>query len=84
MFSLARRLDGVSESATLKLNALVQAMKARGEDVVLAFDSDAQDGKRGRCAIVDDGGGAEYGGGCSGGSHANDRAMSSDMQGSTL
>jgi aspartate aminotransferase len=32
-FSPARKLDGVSESATLKLNALVQAMKARGEDV---------------------------------------------------
>lgn len=31
---LARRLDGVSESATLKLNATVQAMKAQGIDVV--------------------------------------------------
>lgn len=31
---LSRRLDGVSESATLKLNATVQAMKARGEDVI--------------------------------------------------
>lgn len=31
---LARRLDGVSESATLKLNAAVQAMKAKGIDVV--------------------------------------------------
>ena len=31
---LARRLDGVSESATLKLNATVQAMKAKGIDVV--------------------------------------------------
>lgn len=31
---LSRRLDGVSESATLKLNAAVQAMKSRGEDVV--------------------------------------------------
>ncbi len=31
---IARRLDGVSESATLKLNAAVQAMKAKGEDVV--------------------------------------------------
>lgn len=31
---IARRLDGVSESATLKLNAAVQAMKAAGEDVV--------------------------------------------------
>lgn len=31
---LSRRLDGVSESATLKLNALVQAMKAKGVDVV--------------------------------------------------
>lgn len=31
---IARRLDGVSESATLKLNALVQAMRARGEDIV--------------------------------------------------
>jgi aspartate aminotransferase len=31
---IAKRLNGVSESATLKLNALVQAMKARGEDIV--------------------------------------------------
>ncbi len=31
---ISRRLNGVSESATLKLNALVQAMRARGEDVV--------------------------------------------------
>ncbi len=31
---LAWRLLGVSESATLKLNAQVQAMRARGEDVV--------------------------------------------------
>ena len=31
---LARRLDGVSESATLKLNAAVQAMRAQGIDVV--------------------------------------------------
>ena len=30
----ARRLDGVSESATLKLNATVQAMKAQGLNVV--------------------------------------------------
>lgn len=34
MFQLARRLDGVSESATLKLNALVGQMKAQGVDVV--------------------------------------------------
>ena len=32
--SLARRLEGVSESATLKLNAMVQQMKAQGIDVV--------------------------------------------------
>lgn len=31
---LAKRLNGVSESATLKLNAAVQAMKAKGEDIV--------------------------------------------------
>lgn len=31
---LAKRMKGVSESATLKLNAQVQAMRARGEDVV--------------------------------------------------
>ena len=31
---LSRRLDGVSESATLKLNAAVQAMKAQGVDVI--------------------------------------------------
>jgi aspartate aminotransferase len=31
---LSRRLDGVSESATLKLNALVNQMKAQGVDVV--------------------------------------------------
>ncbi len=31
---LARRLDGVTESATLKLNSTVQAMKAQGIDVV--------------------------------------------------
>jgi aspartate aminotransferase len=31
---LASRLDGVSESATLKLNATVQAMKAQGVDVM--------------------------------------------------
>jgi len=33
-FVMAKRLNGVSESATLKLNALVQAMRARGEDIV--------------------------------------------------
>src|SRR4051812_48699873 len=33
-FRLSRRLDGVSESATLKLNALVNQMKAQGLDVV--------------------------------------------------
>ncbi len=32
--SLARRLDGVSESATLKLNSTIQAMKAKGIDVI--------------------------------------------------
>src|SRR6476620_2839977 len=31
---LAKRLDGVSESATLKLNATVQAMKAQGVDII--------------------------------------------------
>lgn len=31
---LARRLEGVSESATLKLNATVQALKSQGVDVV--------------------------------------------------
>ncbi len=31
---IAKRLDGVTESATLKLNALVQSMRARGEDIV--------------------------------------------------
>jgi aspartate aminotransferase len=31
---IARRLDGVSESATLKLNAMVQQMKAQGVDVI--------------------------------------------------
>jgi aspartate aminotransferase len=31
---LAARLSGVSESATLRLNALVQQMKANGEDVI--------------------------------------------------
>ncbi len=31
---LASRLDGVSESATLKLNAMVQTLKAQGQDVV--------------------------------------------------
>ncbi len=31
---ISSRLDGIHESATLKLNALVQAMKARGEDVI--------------------------------------------------
>src|SRR5690242_4720117 len=31
---LAKRLEGVSESATLKLNALVQSMKSQGIDVV--------------------------------------------------
>src|ERR1700733_5528819 len=31
---ISSRLDGVSESATLKLNAMVQAMKAQGIDVV--------------------------------------------------
>lgn len=33
-FKLSRRLDGVSESATLKLNALVNQMKAQGLDVI--------------------------------------------------
>ena len=31
---ISRRLDGVSESATLKLNATVQQMKAQGVDVI--------------------------------------------------
>ncbi len=31
---LSKRLDGVSESATLRLNAAVQALKAKGVDVV--------------------------------------------------
>jgi aspartate aminotransferase len=31
---LAQRLQGVTESATLKLNAMVQELRARGEDVV--------------------------------------------------
>ncbi|MGK5087412.1 pyridoxal phosphate-dependent aminotransferase [Bdellovibrionota bacterium FG-2] len=31
---ISSRLDGIHESATLRLNALVQAMKARGEDVI--------------------------------------------------
>src|SRR6476659_7330783 len=31
---ISRRLDGVSESATLKLNSTVQAMKAQGVDVI--------------------------------------------------
>jgi aspartate aminotransferase len=33
-FKLASRLDGVSESATLKLNAMVQAMRAQKIDVI--------------------------------------------------
>lgn len=33
-FQFARRLEGVSESATLKLNATVQSLKAKGVDVV--------------------------------------------------
>jgi aspartate aminotransferase len=33
-FQAARRLDNVSESATLKLNALVQQFKAQGKDVI--------------------------------------------------
>ena len=32
--TLAKRMNGVSESATLRLNALVQQMKASGEDIV--------------------------------------------------
>src|SRR4051812_49065729 len=34
MTSLSKRLEGVSESATLKLNATVQAMKSKGIDVI--------------------------------------------------
>jgi aspartate aminotransferase len=34
MNTIAHRLEGVSESATLKLNAMVQTMKAQGVDVV--------------------------------------------------
>ena len=33
-FRPARRMDGVSESATLRLNALVQKLRAQGEDIV--------------------------------------------------
>ena len=33
-FSFAQRLEGVSESATLKLNATVQQLKAQGVDIV--------------------------------------------------
>jgi aspartate aminotransferase len=31
---LAARMDGVSESATLRLNALVQSLKAQGQDII--------------------------------------------------
>lgn len=34
MSPISKRLDGVSESATLKLNSMVQAMRASGVDVV--------------------------------------------------
>src|SRR4051812_4144905 len=54
---LARRLEGISESATLKLNATVQAMKERGVDVVnlTAGEPDApvpQAGKDAMCEAV--------------------------------
>ena len=34
VFRAARRMEGVSESATLRLNALVQKLRAQGEDIV--------------------------------------------------
>jgi len=34
VFRPARRMEGVSESATLKLNAMVQKLRAQGEDIV--------------------------------------------------
>lgn len=52
---LAKRLDGVSESATLKLNALVQQMKAQGVDVVnfTAGEPDFNVPEAGKQAVID-------------------------------
>lgn len=52
---LARRLEGVSESATLRLNAAVQAMKAQGVDVVnlTAGEPDFNPPEAARKAVVD-------------------------------
>ena len=52
---LAKRLDGVSESATLKLNAAVQAMKAAGIDVVnlTAGEPDFNVPEAAKAAVID-------------------------------
>jgi len=52
---IARRLNGVSESATLKLNAMVQALKAKGVDVVnlTAGEPDSNVPEEAKRAVID-------------------------------
>ena len=55
MSEIARRLNGVSESATLKLNAMVQALKAKGVDVVnlTAGEPDSNVPEEAKRAVID-------------------------------
>ncbi len=54
-FQVSKRLEGISESATLKLNATVQALKAKGEDVInlTAGEPDAPVPAAGKQAMCD-------------------------------
>jgi aspartate aminotransferase len=55
MSLIAKRLDGVSESATLKLNAMVQALKAKGVDIVnlTAGEPDSNVPEEAKRAVID-------------------------------
>jgi aspartate aminotransferase len=55
MNTIAKRLDGVSESATLKLNAMVQALKAKGVDIVnlTAGEPDFNVAEEAKRAVID-------------------------------
>lgn len=52
---IAKRMNGVSESATLKLNALVQEMKAQGKDIVnlTAGEPDFPPSETARQAVIE-------------------------------
>jgi aspartate aminotransferase len=53
--AISKRLDGVSESATLKLNSMVQSMKAQGINVInlTAGEPDFDPPKEAKDAIIE-------------------------------